>query len=393
MQPELECPICASRAGTVLFEEPAVPVWVGVQWPDADSARNCPKGAVQLRFCSDCGFIWNHAFDPRLLDYTHRYDNALDFSEVFLDYEHRLVKRLIDAYGICGKNVIEIGCGGGRFLSRLCEAGHNRGVGFDPSLDGGTLSPTENGHVRFIKDQYSEQYACFDADLICCRHVLEHIRDPVNFLKMLKRATGGRDTMFYFEVPGVRVILEQFSIWDIIYEHCSYFSAESLSHLFHGCGFRIERLANEYRNQFLALDARLLGRGETPAAPAFGNLSSLRTAVGHFADAAQHRMADWSRRLAQYTSEKRRVVLWGAGAKAVGFSSLVGVTEEMVPFAVDINPAKQGRYLPGGQRILEPNALRAVRPDIVILMNPIYRSEVSRQLSDIGLAPEIVEAF
>jgi hypothetical protein len=39
---------------------------------------------------------------------------------------------------------------------------------------------------------------------------------------------------------------------------------------------------------------------------------------------------------------------------------------------------KWGRFIAGsGQEIIEPSALRELRPDVIVLMNPIYREEIS----------------
>jgi ABC-type hemin transport system substrate-binding protein len=58
---------------------------------------------------------------------------------------------------------------------------------------------------------------------------------------------------------------------------------------------------------------------------------------------------------------------------------------------VDINPFKQGKYLPGaGHKVLAPEALLDAPPDTVIVMNPVYLPEIGAQLSDMGLTPELV---
>ena len=48
-------------------------------------------------------------------------------------------------------------------------------------------------------------------------------------------------------------------------------------------------------------------------------------------------------------------------------------------------------YIPGtGHRIVPPAELREFRPDVVVIMNPIYRAEIQADLSGIGLYPEVV---
>jgi hypothetical protein len=83
-------------------------------------------------------------------------------------------------------------------------------------------------------------------------------------------------------------------------------------------------------------------------------------------------------------------VLWGGGAKAVGFLNLLKV-EDAISYVVDINPHKHGLHLPGtGQKIVGPEFLKEYQPEIVILMNPIYRQEVEGQLRELGIGAEVV---
>jgi hypothetical protein len=84
------------------------------------------------------------------------------------------------------------------------------------------------------------------------------------------------------------------------------------------------------------------------------------------------------------------VVLWGSGSKAVSFVTTVGIGEEVACVA-DINPHRQGCFLPGsGHRIVSPAEVAALAPDLVVVMNPLYRAEVARDLAALGCRPEIV---
>jgi hypothetical protein len=86
----------------------------------------------------------------------------------------------------------------------------------------------------------------------------------------------------------------------------------------------------------------------------------------------------------------RKAVIWGSGSKGVAFLTTLGLGEE-IACAVDINPHRHGYFMPGtGHRIVAPEELRKVRPDQVIVMNPIYRDEIGEQLRELGLEPELL---
>ena len=63
---------------------------------------------------------------------------------------------------------------------------------------------------------------------------------------------------------------------------------------------------------------------------------------------------------------------------------------EEIGGVVDINPHRQGWHMPGtGHKIVPPEFLRTYRPDNVIVMNPLYKEEIRRDLEAMGLSPEI----
>ena len=385
------CPVCQSTAVADFLEFRSMPASIGIQWPSQEEARACRRGEVALTFCGECGYIWNRSFDPSRLEYSKRYDNSLDFSPVFQRYAQELARRLVETYDLREKRVVEIGCGKGHFLNLICEEGHNRGIGFDPSYEGDRVQGPAASRITYVQDLYGEKHTEHTGELVCCRHVLEHIGDVLGFLATVKRAIAhSPSTVVYCEVPDARFILEKFSIWDIIYEHCNYFSRESLANLFRRCGFDILRVDETYGGQFLSVEARLDLRGER-APHQDEDVSDLRRLVDRFAGQARDRLASWQQRLTELRQARRKTVLWGGGSKAVSFLNMLGIGDE-IPFVVDINPHKQGLFLGGtGQRIVSPDFLKEFQPEVVVLMNPIYRSEVARQLREMGLNVEIVD--
>ncbi len=386
------CPICKSSDHHEFLSLPAMPVSIGVQWPTASAARDCGRGDLKLVFCRSCGFIWNQSFDESRLEYSQKYDNSLDFSPVFQEYANALALRLIDTYNIREKQVVELGCGKGHFLSLLCEQGNNSGIGFDPSYEGERIDSPAASRINYVQDFYGEKYTDHPGDLICCRHVLEHIKDPVAFLSSTRQTVGGqRDAIVYFEVPNVRLILERLSVWDIIYEHCNYFSIESLTSIFRQEGFEILNIEESYQEQFLSLECRLADPAES-AVSEKEDISQLTTLVEVFSEKMQARMKMWRDRLEEFSESGKRVVIWGAGAKTVGFLNMLQV-DDQITCVVDINPHKQGLYLAGtGQKIVSPDDLRTEKPEVVILMNPIYRDEIAKQLESMGVQAEIIDA-
>ena len=98
----------------------------------------------------------------------------------------------------------------------------------------------------------------------------------------------------------------------------------------------------------------------------------------------------WRERIGEAHAVGRRVLLWGGGSKAVSFLTTLGLEDE-VQAVVDINPYKQGKFVPGsGHPVVPPGALLKAPPDLVVVMNPIYAHEVRKSLASLDLYPEVL---
>ena len=116
----------------------------------------------------------------------------------------------------------------------------------------------------------------------------------------------------------------------------------------------------------------------------------VRAGVESFVSATKAVITSWEARLEQAKAAGKKVVIWGASSKGVAFLTSL-LNGDVVEYAVDINPFKQGRFLPGaGQEIVGPEQLEAYRPDLVIPMNPIYLEEIRSDLARRGLTPELL---
>jgi hypothetical protein len=210
------------------------------------------------------------------------------------------------------------------------------------------------------------------------------------FLETVRRSLGDRhETLVFFEVPDQERVYDERAFWDVYYEHCSYFTAGALERLFLACGFEILDSWKGFGDQYLLLEARPLPAGQAARFRPKESLAELEEKVRSFAADAPRSIAAWCERFRAWAAAGKRVVLWGAGSKGVAFLSTLGVADAL-DAAVDINPHKHGFFLPGsGHEVVSPESLRSRRPDVVVVMNAIYESEIREQLAAMDLAPEL----
>lgn len=385
----LSCPACGGLHVTEILHVPKVPVHQNVLADSLAEALACARGDIDLRLCADCGFVFNAAFDEALMRYAPAYENSQTHSPYFRSYLDALAARLTRRHHLAGKTVVEIGCGKGEFLSRLCAAAGCRGLGFDPSYvaerDG--VAPG----VTIVSRRYEPEAASLVGDLICARHVIEHLARPGELLRAIRGAVGDRpDVGVFFETPRLEWILEHAAFWDLCYEHSSYFSMPVLGELFRRNGFEVTEHLPAFGDQYQWLETRPVAPGGAPRPPEAGALAGLAQAVRAFAAACTASREAWRARVSEL-ARRGPCAVWGAAAKGVIFLNVLGLDAGTVPLVVDINPRKQGRHVPGtGQRVIAPTALRAHGVRSVLVMNPNYAEEIRGQLQAENLDPELI---
>lgn len=381
------CPVCGREARNTFLELRDVPVHPNVLCVTADEARGAPRADLALVLCDGCGLIWNVRFDADKLSYGADYENSLHFSAAFQRYCEALVERLAARYDLRGRRVAEIGSGKGDFLALLCERTGCSGLGFDPSY-AGEADDGAGGRLTFVRDVFSPGDDLGEAALVVSRHVVEHLERPLELLSAVRAALGAGDAALYVEVPATEYLLGEDAVWDLIYPHVTYFTGPSLGELLTRAGFHVREQGFGFGGQYLWAEATTKAVAETGAARLNGHAAELASRLSSRLHAKQ---ADWSEKLPLLRA-RGPVVLWGAGAKGTTFLNAVDAVG-LVDAVVDINPRKHGHFVPGtGQPIVAPEALAARDPRTVVVMNPVYRTEIEERMRHLGVDAEVVVA-
>jgi SAM-dependent methyltransferase len=377
------CPLSHAEGEPPFFTGRRLPIHCNQLWPDAAAARSAPVGDVELAFCRDTGLIWNLRFEPALVDYAGGYENALHFSAGFQAFAEDLVRGLVSRHGLEAKDVVEIGCGDGYLLGLLARHGVRSATGFDPAADGCSAPGAATENVRIVPGVFDPRQLDRPIDALLCRHVLEHLDDPLGLLAAIRAAIADRPVPVYFEVPNAEWILESVSVFDVIYEHVTYWTEAAIETLMRRSGFAPLSIARGYGDQYLMVEAvaDLPDPGWLP-----DSTDELAASVAAFAERAHALTAGWREALARRAG---RTLVWGAGSKGITFANMVGTSEGSLHGFIDINPRKSGLYIPGlGLPVLSPDQLVRVDPDLILLANGRYAVEIEDSVAELGLAPE-----
>jgi SAM-dependent methyltransferase len=227
------------------------------------------------------------------------------------------------------------------------------------------------------------------ADLLLGNNVLAHVPDLNDFVAGMKvlLKPGGTITM---EFPHLLRLMEE-SQWDTIYhEHFSYFSWLTVREIFAAHSLRLFdveelpthggslRIYGAHEQDERPESGRAVALAERERAAGFERLETY-TSFG--AQVARDKLEIVSF-LSNLRQEGLRIAGYGAPAKGNTMLNYCGIGPELVEFTCDLNPHKQGHFLPGTHiPILAPETILEQRPDIVLILPWNLREEIVEQLS------------
>ncbi len=207
--------------------------------------------------------------------------------------------------------------------------------------------------------------------------MLAHVPDINDFVAgfavLLK--PGGVAT---FEFPHLLRLVAENQFDTIYHEHFSYLSLTAVDRIFranglelfdvesiptHGGSLRVyAQRADAGRHAVTAAVAGTLAREQAAGMLTPGFYSGLQ-------DAANRIKNDLLEFLIRAARDGRRIGAYGAAAKGNTLLNYAGVRPDLLPFVVDRNPAKQGKFLPGSRiPIVDEARIREARPDYLLLL-------------------------
>lgn len=346
-------------------------------------------------------FVCEHCFLVQLLEYESPeaifsdYAYFSSYSKTWLEHSQHFVVDVIDKFCLDDtKQIIEVASNDGYLLRYFHEKGFPV-LGIEPAenvaevaIDAGI--PTE---VKFFGVQTASELAHDGkkADLLIGNNVLAHVPDLNDFVggfKILLNSNG----VITVEFPHLLRLIEGNQFDTIYHEHFSYFSFSTVKKIFskhgltifdveelptHGGSLRIYACHAENPESY-QIDQRVLNLIDTESSYGFNRLDRYLD----YADSIKKTKRKILNFMVKIKNEDKSIVGYGAPAKGNTLLNYCGIRTDFIDYTVDLNPHKQGHFLPGTHvPIYHPDKIKETKPDYLLILPWNLKKEIIKQQS------------
>ena len=356
--------------------------------PDAPT----PTFPLEVGVCRSCSLVQLlHVLDAEaVFDVSYPYYSS--YSESLDEHSRRHVGDLLRDRGLDGSSfVVEVASNDGYLLRHLMPAGV-RVLGVEPTPGPAAAAlaqgvPTVQAFLgpetaSAIREEHGP------ADVVLANNVMAHFPDLRGFVRGLATLLGD-DGVVQVENPGVGFLIEHTEFDTVYHEHYCYFSTLAVERLMAHEGLHlndVEVFPGLQGGTLRWTCSRRPGRTQRAEDQlASERAQGLDTAEPFlaFGDRVRRLQDDLRALLERVTADGGSLAAYGAAAKGATLLNATGLDATLIDFVVDLNPHKQGRWMPGARiPIVDPSVLLDRQPDHLLVLAWNYLDEVRRQQAE-----------
>jgi SAM-dependent methyltransferase len=345
-------------------------------------------------------FVCENCFLVQLQEYVStdsiftEYAYFSSFSESWLAHSKAYTEKMIERFRLgANSQVVELASNDGYLLQYFVARGIPA-LGIEPAANVAAAA-IEKGVptlVKFFDREVARQMAADgqQADLLLGNNVLAQVPDLNGFvagMKILLKPDG----VITMEFPHLLRLMEEKQFDTIYHEHFSYFSFLSAEKIFsahglalfdveelstHGGSLRIYACHSDDRSKDVS--PRVLSLRAQEKTAGLSTLETYFSFAGQVSE-ARYGLLDF---LISARRAGKRIAGYGAPGKGNTLLNYCSIRSDLLPFTVDRNPYKHGKFLPGSHiPIFPPEHIGETQPDYVLILPWNLKDEIMQQLA------------
>ena len=344
---------------------------------------------LKVMVCEQCWLVQTLDFAGRENLFSEDYAYFSSFSSTWLRHAQNFVEVMQKRFSLNSDSLLlEVAANDG-YLLQYAQAASIPCYGVEPTSSTATAARSKG--LTIIEDFFGQSLAQRlvlegkQVDLSVANNVLAHVPDINDFVAGFSTILKP-DGVASFEFPHLLNLVRLNQFDTVYHEHYSYLSLTAISTIFEKQGlkiFDVEKLTTHGGS--LRVLAQRLDTGRRPIEAEVNIILDEEKLAGirdiHFYEAAQARAEQAKFDLLEFLLDAQKagkqVAAYAAAAKGNTLLNFSGVRPDLISYVVDINPHKQGKYLPGSRiPILGLEALHQRTPDYLLILAWNLRDEV-----------------
>ena len=355
-----------------------------------------PESYYPLRVlvCESCWLVQTEDFAGFDDMFSAEYAYFSSFSSTMLAHVKQYSQAMTTRFGLGANScVAEVASNDGYLLKNFKAAGIPC-YGVEPTAS--TAQAAREIGIESIEEFFGKKLASRlvsegrQADLTAANNVLAHVPDINDFVSgfaLLLKDQG----VATFEFPHLLNLVDNAQFDTIYHEHFSYLSLTAVSTIFKANGlsvFDVEEIVTHGGS--LRVFAQKSSTGKHILSPRVAAMLAREEALGMKtaayygktqADAVKIKR-DLLKFLLKAQEEGKTVAAYGAAAKGNTLLNYAGVRDDLVKFVIDLNPAKQNKFMPGSRiPMVGSEALEKEKPDYMLILPWNLEVEIKAQLA------------
>jgi SAM-dependent methyltransferase len=348
---------------------------------------------LRVLVCGSCWLVQTEDHAGREALFTDDYAYFSSFSTSWLAHSQAYVLAMTLRFGLGSMSMVsEIAANDGYLLQYVREAGIPC-YGVEPTASTAAAARAKGIAIveKFFGVALADELAAQgrQVDLVAANNVLAHVPDINDFVAGFAHLLKEQGVAT-FEFPHLLRMVAENQFDTVYHEHYSYLSLTSVNRIFAANGLTVfdveEHSTHGGSLRVFAQRTDTGRRSKTDQVAAMLHReaqSGLTTAEYYsgFQVRTNQVKDDFYAFLIEAKRKGKSVAAYGAAAKGNTLMNYAGVRSDLIAFAVDRNPAKQGKYMPGSRiPIVGESLLKDVRPDYVVILPWNLKAEVMQQL-------------